>query len=99
MNIAPEVLQQLGGQKFLVMTGTKPQYFDDKNNSVMFRLIRNKSKANYMKIKLDWTDTYTVEFIKANESKVEIVETRTGVYNDMLQELFTEVTGLYTKLF
>ena len=41
-------------------------------------------------------NTKTFEFSKEKIKEIKTVE---GVYCDMLQETFTEVTGMYTRLF
>jgi hypothetical protein len=44
-------------------------------------------------------DTYTMEFVSVNRKFDRVVKASyQEVYNDMLQYIFTEVTGLYTKL-
>lgn len=94
--IANTILHQLGGKKFIVMTGSKN--FIAGNNSLTMQLAKNSSKANYLRITLTAMDDYKMEFITIcgiNE-KENIV--RNGVYDDNLQSIFTEVTGLVTYL-
>ena len=109
MKVANTILQQLGGNRFLTMTGS------DKltviNNGLRMNLRRNKSKANMLEIKLNPMDEYEMEFKKFipgklnkktyeySEAKIETVKRYDGVYFDMLQEIFTSETGMYTKLF
>ncbi len=95
--IAATVLQQLGGRRFLMMTGTKPKYYDDKKSSVTFELKRNKSKAKYMTITLNGMDTYDIKFFKVSKDFEHIVLVeKNDYYNDMLVPMFEEVTGFYT---
>lgn len=94
--IAATILMQLGGNRFLAMTGSVPQYCD--NYTSCYKLRRNKSRANYMKITLNCMDTYDIEFIRANTSGLKTLVEKRGYYNDMLQVMFTEVTGLNTQL-
>ena len=113
MNTAQIILQQLGGNKFIAMTGAKN--FVSDGDTLRMTLPRNGSKANRLYITLDPDDTYTMRFFKYTagglkvnykkgtadfvEPKEEEVKTYHGVYCDMLQELFTEVTKMYTRLF
>ena len=96
--IAGQILSQLGGSRFMAMTGTKPKYFD--GYSSMYKLTRNKVGAQYMKITLNVMGTYDMEFIKLNSRTGEkkIVAEKSWIYNDQLQDIFTAVTGLYTSL-
>jgi hypothetical protein len=94
--IAGEILKQLGGHQFLVMTGSVPQYCD--NYTSAYKLRRNKSGANYMKITLNCMDTYDIDFIFCSAKGIKTLVEKRGYYNDMLPAMFTEVTGLNTQL-
>jgi hypothetical protein len=100
MNIAQTILQQLGGSRFVKMTGAKDLLGDE--NSLLFRLPERFARdgINKVRITLDLSDTYTITFLKCNFRKHEfqIVAERSGIYFDMLQPVFTEVTGLDTSL-
>lgn len=98
MKIAENILNQLGGNKFIAMTGSKN--FIDGGNYLSMKLVPNKSKSKYLMITLDSNDTYTMEFFKVNSKTLQktTISSITGVYNDQLQKIFTETTGLYTKL-
>lgn len=100
--IAQTILQQIGGNKFIVMTGSKKLL--DMGNGLRMNLARNKTQANRLEITLDGaTDTYSMRFYKQVITKdfaVKITEITQldMVYCDMLEETFTSVTGLYTRL-
>ena len=98
MTIAKTILQQLGGNKFVVMTGSKN--FMSNADSLRMDLTRNKASVNRLKISLMPSDTYTMEFYRMAKSKGEYKITRQqiidDVYCDMLQDVFTAVTGLHT---
>lgn len=108
MKTAEIILEQLGGNKFLVMTGAKNLLAD--GNTLRMTLPRNMSKANRLYITLEADDTYTMRFFKFTagrmntktytwtKDKSEDVKVVSGVYFDMLQEIFTSVTGMYTRL-
>lgn len=94
-----EILNQLGGRRFLAMTGAKNLvYSQQQNNYLSFKIGRNKSGANYIKIVLNSMDTYDMKFIKIFKDKMTTVAEFENIYNDQLQEIFTDVTGLYTSL-
>jgi len=96
ITVATEIINQLGGNHFIAMTGSYNFVYD--SNSLLMHLRRNKAGATWMKITLTSMDTYTVEFIKQVKFENKTVKRIEGVYNDMLRSLFTEVTGLYTSL-
>ncbi len=107
MRVADIILQQLGGNRFAAMTGSKMFIAD--GNSLKMNLAKNASKANRLTVTLDEaTDTYKMRFYRYTAGrlnkktfawtpdKVTEVAEYSDVYCDQLQELFTEVTGLYT---
>lgn len=93
------MLQQLGGNKFIAMTGVKVSF--DNKGSLTCKFPGSK-KANMLKVSLDYaTDTYIMEFFKigyAPKFTVKPVKKLTAVYAEDLQRFFTDVTGLYTSL-
>lgn len=95
---AEEVLKQLGGRKFIAMTGAKQFVRDDKNRAIMFKIPKAKNGINYIRITLTSMDLYDIEFISFRGTNVKTVATEKGVYNDNLQKLFTKHTGLNTSL-
>ena len=96
MTVAKTILDQLGGNKFIAMTGSKN--FIGGDDFLSMRLARNKSGANYLRITLSSMDDYTVEFFKMTKFDLISVYSSGGVYCDQLQNLFTSVTGLDTRL-
>jgi hypothetical protein len=100
MEIAKIILDQLGGNKFLAMTGSKNLLALD--NGLRIDLSRNQTKANRLEIILTSMDTYTMKFYrlakKNYDYQVEEVKALDMVYADNLQFLFTSVTGLDTRL-
>lgn len=95
--IANTIAQQLGGSKFIAMTGAT---FTGGENQLCVALGRSRAVV----ITLDANDTYTValhkpgRFTKAGEWKQTAPKIRSGVYCDNLQTIFTELTGLYCSL-
>lgn len=102
--IAGEILRQLGGNKFIAMTGAKNFFCDDKGN-IGFKIGRNCSNVNYVSIKLNSLDLYDMKFEAVRLSRKDfstsrkVIAEHNGIYNDQLQEIFTSVTGMHTKLF
>lgn len=94
--IASEILKQLGGKKFVIMTGSKNFIAGDK--SLSMKLARNSSGANYLRINLTGMDDYDLEFISIRGTSMKTKHKVEGVYCDQLQNVFTEKTGLYTYL-
>lgn len=97
MQVAKTILEQLGGNKFVVMTGSKN--FLAGENFIRMNLTRNKAKAKWLKITLNGKDLYDMDFFTADKnfnltSKVKFED----VYFDQLQSFFTKATGLYTSL-
>ena len=97
MSVATTILNQLGGNKFRVMTGAKN--FMDHGNAFSMRIGRNSSNSNYLKITLNDSDLYDVRFSKVTKMGEEkSVREFNDVYNDMLVEIFESHTGMYTSL-
>ena len=107
--VATTILSQLGGNRFVACTGSKVATYT--NNSITLKLTRNKSKANEMTITLNGADLYDITFAKhiyahLNKKtwawvpdKYEVVQTYDDIFCDQLEELFTDFTGLITRLF
>ncbi len=108
MSIAQTILEQLGGNKFIAMTGSRN--FVSDGNTLRMQLAKNCSKANRLYITLDADDTYTMHFFMYragrfnsktctfSQDKQEDVYKVSGIYCDQLQEIFTRITGMYTHL-
>ena len=108
--VAEQILLQLGGRQFAAMTGSSHFLADE--NSLSMRLVRNHSGANRLCITLRGDDLYDMAFSYyrlpqyrvRNGKVVEIpevhreIKTYEGVFCDQLRELFTEVTGLETRM-
>jgi hypothetical protein len=96
MNVAQTILQQLGGGRFLAMTGARNLV--NEGDGLSMQLPRNSSGANRLTIKLEDSDTYRMKFWKLHKLQpVDLVE-HAGIYCDQLQPLFTETTGFDTNL-
>jgi len=100
--VASEILNQLGGHKFTVITGSSKYIAGE--NYLRMNLARNKSGANRLKIELNGLDLYDMEFYrqtmnrKTGEIKITYKEKFSYVYFDQLCEIFEATTGFYTHL-
>lgn len=94
--VAKEILAQLGGNRFIAMTGAKNLV--DGGKFLAFKLPRAKDSINYVKISLTSMDLYDIEFGRIRANNYKVVKKLGGVYNDQLQNIFTKVTGLHTRL-
>ena len=96
MTVSKTILAQLGGQRFIAMTGANS--FTGSTSTLTFRLPKNSKGVKGVRITLDPTDTYTVEFLAMRKFEVVMLAKCEGVYCDMLREVFTDNTGLATSL-
>jgi len=97
---ATEILSQLGGNMFMAMTGAHTFLYDEKSRFLSFRIPKNDSKANYVRITLTPADTYTMEFGKVTKKdpyykKLDEFE---NIYADQLGQAFTKYTGFDVRL-
>lgn len=98
MNVPETIYQQLGGQRFAALTGTRKLV--GYTNGLTMTLAKNESGANRLAITLTPNDTYVMRFFKYSpysETMTEI-ELFEDVYCDQLQDLFEHVTGFDLSL-
>lgn len=96
MNVGQTILDQFGGNRFVVMTGARGFVVSD--DALSFTIPKNKSRANKVRVTLMPNDTYTVEFFKSTPRVFEALRTVEHVYADSLRSIFTAFTGLETSL-
>lgn len=96
--IAETILAQLGGRRFMVMTGAKNFSFS-KGGTLSFSLPGNpgfvKNKARYVRVVLEPTDYYTVEFLNRKGTQISRHE---GICCETLAKVFSSETGLRTAM-
>ena len=97
MEIAKTIAQQIGGNMFKMMTGAEFMILNERNMDGLMIKFKGSRKANTLKILLNWTDTYDLEFGRVGK-EYKVVEKMEGIYFDELQDVFERVTGLYTSL-
>jgi hypothetical protein len=106
MTVANTILAQLGGKRFIAMTGANS--FTGDKNSLTFKLPQKKGYVKQgicgVRVVLTPADDYNIEFIAFRGSfakgdfRCETVSKAESVYCDMLCEVFTNHTGLRTSL-
>jgi hypothetical protein len=101
---ANTILHQLGGRRFIAMTGARNIMHDA--GALIFSLpgrTFTRGGINKVKIGLKDSDLYDMTFSKINHARcgtvtVKEVSTASDVYADKLQSVFAEATGLDTHL-
>ena len=94
--IARTILQQLGGNRFVAMTGAKN--FGSTENSLSFKIGSNAKRINHVKITLNALDLYDVTYYRVRKYDFKVATESSNVYCDMLQSDFTTNTGMHTSL-
>jgi hypothetical protein len=92
------ILRQLGGNKFIAMTGAKQ--FVGSNNSLSFQLPKANKKIKGVRITVNSADLYDMTFGYFDKKKFQWVDVAKyeNVYFDQMTNIFTRETGLYTSL-
>jgi hypothetical protein len=98
LQVAQTILQQLGGRRFVAMTGASKFVGSDRALSFRLPSYFARNGINAVRITLLPSDTYRVEFSRCRATKFVPVSTHEGIYCDGLQALFTAETGLATSL-
>lgn len=108
MDVPRIILQQLGGQRFLAMTGANHLVGD--KNKLRMTLTKNHSKANRLEITLTADDLYTMRFYRYvapklntkswtfTPEKVTEIALFDGLFFDQLREIYESVTWQRTSL-
>lgn len=96
MNVSQTILAQLGGNRFLAMTGAKNLV--SKDDGLMFDLPRGFAAKGINKVivTLHGDDTYSMAFRKWNSRKLatDLVSYEDGIYTVDLRRVFADATGL-----
>lgn len=100
-NVALTTLEQLGGKRFVAMTGANGFLFGSDRNTVptVQFYFKGCRKFNHLTVGY-WRelDEYTMTFLKITSKGITATSEHGGVYCDQLQAIFTRVTGLDTHL-
>lgn len=87
------ILTQLGGNRFLAMTGAKNLV--GSQDALTFKMPRNPAGVKHVRVALTALDLYTVE-VFGNAAVPR--DSATHVYADGLRAAFTRLTGFDTSL-
>ena len=96
--VAQTILAQLGGNKFLAMTGAKGLTHSANSLTMTIPARAAKNKATHCVVTLNGMDTYDVRFLKIRGFNVSDLPGATGVYAADLARVWTAHTGMHTSL-
>lgn len=96
--IAQTILDQLGGRRFLAMTGARSLTAGENNLGFRLPARLTKNGGSGMRIELNAHDLYDLKLFKIVNLDVRTIEERSMVGAENLQSVFTEMTGLDTSL-
>jgi hypothetical protein len=95
MEVARTILQQLGGNRFAMLTGARKFVAAEKGLSFVFPQPA-AGKPNACTITLTPRDEYDIVFSYVRFPNVpRVVEEHKGIYCDQLLDIFEGATGLY----
>lgn len=97
MTIANTILQQLGGRRFIIMTGAK-NFIAMDGGALSFQLPKAKDGINRFKVTLTAMDDYRLEAFRVTRSSFTAKGEMDGIYADQLRGAFEKMTGLATSL-
>lgn len=92
-NISNTIFAQLGGNKFLAMTGARMVYSD---RGLAFKMPRGstKNRCTHVDIKLNSSDLYDVRYLKLVKMDLREIKSFQDIHATDLGRNFTEATGL-----
>jgi hypothetical protein len=93
--VATEIFRQLGGNKFLAMTGGQASV---EGNTLIIKLPARGLRGYGFTITLNAMDTYDVKFVKLKRNWEVEERTATNVYAEDLRGIIEHETGLRTSL-
>lgn len=92
---AHAIIEQIGSKTFF-MIGAKKLIAHP--NGLSFKIGRNAKSVNYVRVILEPTDTYEVQFCWATKRGVKFRSREFGIYADMLHETLEEGTGMAVRM-
>jgi len=96
--VAQTILAQLGGKKFLAMTGAKGLMHSDNSLIMTIPARAAKNKATHCVVTLNSADEYDVRFMKIRGVNVSDLPGSANVQAADLARVFTDHTGMHTSL-
>jgi hypothetical protein len=96
--VADTILEQLGGRRFLAMTGARDLVRG--RTALECRLPARLAKNGITRVRIVLTplDVYVVETWREYRGRRTMVDSCDDVYAENLQDVFTRMTGLATRL-
>ncbi len=95
--IAQTIIDQLGGNKFVAMTGA--HQFTHMPSGVTFRIGANAKKVTHLRITLTGDDDYTMEFQSIRGLKpIKMIDHAFEIMADTLASTFARKTGMAVAL-
>ena len=94
--VARTILYQLGGHRFVQMTGAKNLVGSD--DSLSFKIGSNAEKITHVRVTLTPAGDYTLEFLKIRGTMIKPLHTAEHVYADNLPRVFERHTGMGVSL-
>lgn len=95
MEVANTIRDQVG-HRALMMIGAKNLTGD--KNSLSFKIGRNSAHVTHIRVTLEPSDTYTVQFYRVRRHNRTLVSEERDIYGDGLRDCIERNTGLYTSL-
>lgn len=99
--IANTIWQQLGAQRFSLVTGCKPIVYGENDGKVYLLMSVGKNSRAINRFEVSYNegeDLYEVRFIRKRGVEAHVVAKYEQVYCDMLHTLFEQHTGLTTTM-
>lgn len=99
VEIANTIVEQLGRSTARMSMMIGAHTFTAGESSLTFKFkARAKNGSNCVRVTLDPSDTYTVEFISIRGASIKTKGSFEGMYAEDLKSLFERETGLYLSL-
>ena len=98
ISVARTISEQIGGRAFM-MLGAKDLLGDE--NSLTFRIGHNAQGVTHIRVQLDPSDTYTMQFLKVGRAprfERKVLSETDNVYVEDLRRIIEQKTGMYTSL-
>lgn len=98
MTVSKTILEQLGGNRFIAMTGAKEFVGDE--DRLIFRVPATmvRGRGSHVEVVLNAVDLYDVRLIRIRQLEPKIIDARENIFASDLQKVFTEMTGLDTRM-
>jgi hypothetical protein len=94
--VTQTILTQLGGNKFVTMTGASNLLGSE--NSLSFKVGRNAAKVTHVRVTLTAMDDYQIEFLAIRGVNVKPVAFKDGLTCEQLAPAFASKTGMALSL-